>query len=57
LGQTSPNPVLSTLKNFRNEYEALIEQPASGNQPGFDILAELSQASALTGRQSVHFKE
>ena len=26
LGQTAPNPVLSTLKNFRNEYEAHILQ-------------------------------
>ncbi len=25
LGQTSPNPILSTIKNFRNEYEAHIE--------------------------------
>ncbi len=28
LGQSAPNPVLSTLKYFRHEYEALIEQPA-----------------------------
>ena len=26
LGQSSPNPVLSTLKYFRNEYEALIDK-------------------------------
>jgi bidirectional [NiFe] hydrogenase diaphorase subunit len=28
LGQSAPNPVLSTLKYFRHEYEALISQPA-----------------------------
>ena len=32
LGQTAPNPVLSTLRYFRNEYESLLreEQPARG---------------------------
>jgi bidirectional [NiFe] hydrogenase diaphorase subunit len=29
LGQSAPNPVLSTLKYFRHEYEALLEVPAS----------------------------
>jgi bidirectional [NiFe] hydrogenase diaphorase subunit len=28
LGQSAPNPVMSTLQYFRDEYEALIEQPA-----------------------------
>ena len=26
LGQTAPNPVVSTLKFFRNEYEALLRE-------------------------------
>jgi bidirectional [NiFe] hydrogenase diaphorase subunit len=29
LGQTAPNPVLSTLRYFRSEYEALLAAPAS----------------------------
>ena len=29
LGQSAPNPVMSTLQYFREEYEALIEQPVS----------------------------
>jgi bidirectional [NiFe] hydrogenase diaphorase subunit len=29
LGQSAPNPVMSTLQYFREEYEALIEQPLS----------------------------
>ena len=29
LGQSAPNPVLSTLKYFRHEYEALLKAPAS----------------------------
>jgi bidirectional [NiFe] hydrogenase diaphorase subunit len=28
LGQSAPNPALSTLKYFRHEYEALIDDPA-----------------------------
>jgi bidirectional [NiFe] hydrogenase diaphorase subunit len=34
LGQTAPNPVLSTLQYFREEYEALLVQPAYLNDPG-----------------------
>jgi len=31
LGQTAPNPVLSTLRFFREEYQALLQpMPASG---------------------------
>ena len=26
LGQTAPNPVLSTLRYFRHEYEALLQE-------------------------------
>jgi bidirectional [NiFe] hydrogenase diaphorase subunit len=31
LGQTSPNPVLSTLKYFRNEYEELLQPDTAGS--------------------------
>jgi len=55
LGQTSPNPVLSTLRNFRWAYEALVRAPVGGEQPGFDIAARLAEAAALTGRESIHF--
>jgi bidirectional [NiFe] hydrogenase diaphorase subunit len=30
LGQTAPNPVLSTLRFFRNEYAELLQPPAAG---------------------------
>jgi bidirectional [NiFe] hydrogenase diaphorase subunit len=30
LGQTAPNPVLSTLRFFRNEYEALLQPDQFG---------------------------
>ena len=30
LGNTAPNPVLSTLRYFREEYESLLQQPSNG---------------------------
>ena len=56
LGQTSPNPVLTTLKNFRPVYEALVRK---GDQdvlgPSFDIHQALSEAKQIAGRESVLF--
>lgn len=57
LGQTSPNPVLSTLENFRSAYEELLQEPSEGKQPGFDIDSALNEARGLTGRESVHFQK
>ena len=54
LGQTSANPVLSTLKNMPSLYQALVKEPEKGMQPGFDVHAAVSQAEALAGRKSVH---
>ncbi|MCP4544904.1 MAG: NADH:ubiquinone oxidoreductase [bacterium] len=56
LGQTSPNPVLTTLKNFRSSYEALLTEAVEGKQPTFDIKAALNDAETIIGRKSVHFK-
>jgi len=47
LGQTSPNPVLSTLKNFRAVYEGLLKQETEGMQLSFDIKAALSEGERL----------
>jgi [NiFe] hydrogenase diaphorase moiety large subunit len=55
LGQTSPNPVLSTLESFRHLYEEKLVVAKDGKQPGFDIQAALEEAKSLTGRESVHF--
>lgn len=55
LGQTSPNPILTTLKNFRPNYEALLTTPSEdGFQAGFDIRAALGDAETIAERQSVH---
>ena len=49
LGQTSPNPILSTLKNFRALYEARVKE-GQPFQPTFDIQKALSTASQIAER-------
>ncbi|MDT8323207.1 MAG: NAD(P)H-dependent oxidoreductase subunit E [Bacteroidota bacterium] len=56
LGQTSPNPVLSTLKNFRAAYQVLVKEDQPF-QPTFDIQKALGEAKAIAGRPSMHFAE
>ena len=53
LGQTSPNPILTTLKNFRGHYEARVEKDTNGTQPMFDLQAAVAEAEAIGGRFSV----
>ncbi len=55
LGQTSPNPVLSTLKNFRPVYNALVKDDPSGLNRSFHIMQAVEQASAIAGRRSEIF--
>ncbi len=54
LGQTSPNPVLSTLANFKGAYEKLIVKPAGKDDflPSFDVRQAIGPARELTGRES-----
>ena len=54
LGQTSPNPVLTTLANFRGAYEAKVQAADDGMRPTFDLHAALRDAVALAGRESAH---
>ena len=54
LGQTSANPVLTTLKNFRATYNALVKKRTDGLQPAFDLLAAVGDAEAIIGRKSEH---
>jgi len=55
MGQTSPNPVLTTLKNFRKIYEAKVKKVSDGMQPTFDIRKALADAESVANRQSVIF--
>jgi bidirectional [NiFe] hydrogenase diaphorase subunit len=40
LGQTAPNPVLSTLRYFRHEYEELLNHAAGNGRRGLPIVAK-----------------
>ena len=55
LGQTSPNPVLSTLKNFRPVYNALVKDDGNGLNKSFHIMKAVEEASAIAGRRSEIF--
>jgi [NiFe] hydrogenase diaphorase moiety large subunit len=55
LGQTSPNPVLTTLKNFRKDYESKVKKVKDGMQPTFDIRKALADAENIAHRKSVIF--
>ncbi len=54
MGQTSPNPILSTIQNFRSLYDALTNEATDGMQPSFDLKAAVQEAEQLAGRSSVH---
>jgi [NiFe] hydrogenase diaphorase moiety large subunit len=54
LGQTSPNPILSTLQKFRKLYEDRLVDSSDGRRPNFDLKAAVGEAERITGRQSVH---
>ncbi len=41
LGQTSPNPVLSTLRSFRSEYERRVSADPDGFRRAFDLASEV----------------
>jgi [NiFe] hydrogenase diaphorase moiety large subunit len=53
LGQTSPNPILTSLEKFRAAYEALLEESGDGFQPAFDIQEALEDSKRIAGRDSV----
>ena len=54
LGQTSANPVLSTLANFRHVYEGLLKEDEY--LTGFNLTEAVAEACEQTGR-TPHFEE
>lgn len=56
LGQTSPNPIQSTLESFREHYEARLKTAVNGEKLTFDIKAALADAEFITQRESVLYK-
>jgi [NiFe] hydrogenase diaphorase moiety large subunit len=57
LGQTSPNPILTTIENFRDRYEAALVKPEDGLLPSFDLEAALGDAVQAQGREPVHHED
>ena len=57
LGQTSANPVLTTLKSFKAQYETRVRARPDKREPTFDIRAALKDAESLQGRKSVMYTE
>jgi len=52
LGQTSPNPILTTLQNFRELYEARVRKDADFI-PEFDLTAAMEAGRRAAGRKPV----
>lgn len=55
LGETSPNPILSTLENFPLVYSALIKEHEEGMKATFDIQSALDGARDIAKRRSFIF--
>jgi len=55
LGQTSSNPILTTLASFRPEYEKRVKANTTGITTTFDIRQALRAGETLARRKSVHF--
>lgn len=52
LGQTALNPILTTLKNFPEKYQARIRRGVEYDT-GFDLLAAVEESCTVTGRQPI----
>jgi [NiFe] hydrogenase diaphorase moiety large subunit len=52
LGQTSPHPILSTLQNFRELYDAIIDQDKE-HVPEFDLTEATLESARLTHRRPI----
>ena len=50
LGQTSPNPILSTLSNFRHLYEERVAEAPDGQRRSFDLDRAVREAAGIVGR-------
>lgn len=53
LGHTSPNPLLSSMKNFPLVYAALLKEHPDGIQAGFNIQHALDESRNIAKRRSI----
>ena len=52
LGQTSPNPILSSLEKFRPAYERLLRKDPGALRASFDLAAAVADSESIAGRRS-----
>ena len=52
LGQTSANPVLSSLAAFRHRYESRVADDPHGSRRAFDLERAVREARRIAGRRS-----
>ena len=52
-GHTSPNPILSSMKNFPLVYSALLKESSDGLQTGFHIHNALKESRIIAKRRSM----
>lgn len=51
LGQTMPNPIVSTIRNFRHLYEGRIVSADETYESAFDLEKSVTEANAAVGRR------
>jgi [NiFe] hydrogenase diaphorase moiety large subunit len=54
LGQTAPNPVLTTMENFPALYERRVKEDPQGYRRSFDLKRAVAESEGITGRASRH---
>jgi len=54
LGQTSFNPIITSLKNIRPFYDVLIKEDPDGFKRSFDLKEAVRHTERIIGRESVH---
>ena len=53
LGQTAANPILTTIENFREKYEAMIKEPKTDGVYAFDMAASVKESCDYAGRKVI----
>jgi hypothetical protein len=51
LGQTAANPVITTIENFREKYEALVKEPKADGVYDFDMKKAVRDSCEVVKRE------
>ncbi|MBN2431688.1 MAG: NAD(P)H-dependent oxidoreductase subunit E [Acidobacteria bacterium] len=57
LGQTSPNPILTSMAHFPDAYLKLLHEDKQGYQPTFDLDEAVATAARIAGHGRVHHED